>query len=83
MIHDWNILLEGFTLFERNRPNKRRGKVAFYRMHSIFLEMYALEMHKTNDGRFCECIWINIKGKKNGVAIGAYYRSSNQTGEID
>lgn len=40
-------------------------------------------MQKRNDGNLLEGIWVNIKEKKrNDIAIGIFYKPSNQTEEI-
>lgn len=35
--HDWNILLEGYKLLNRNRSNKREDRVLLYERITILL----------------------------------------------
>lgn len=52
-------------------------------MHYIYLKKSLQKKKPKNDENCIECIWVNTKGKKNGIAIDVYYRRPNQTEAID
>lgn len=56
-IHNWKVLLEGYKVFKSNGHNKREA--LYVRNHYTSAELY-----KTMNESLHECIWVNIKGKK-------------------
>ena len=69
--HDWNTTIEGYKLIEKNRENKKVGRVAVYvkNTHSC------TEMQEEESGCPIESIWINLvvaKNKRN-LVVGVYY----------
>uniref|UniRef100_A0A670J9Y2 Reverse transcriptase domain-containing protein n=1 Tax=Podarcis muralis TaxID=64176 RepID=A0A670J9Y2_PODMU len=79
--HDWNVIMEGYNLFQRNRPDKKGGGVALY-VRDVYTceEIQDLEPQSQS-----ESIWVKIKGEKNNsdLIVGVYYRSPSQTEDID
>uniref|UniRef100_A0A670IGU3 Reverse transcriptase domain-containing protein n=1 Tax=Podarcis muralis TaxID=64176 RepID=A0A670IGU3_PODMU len=79
--HDWNVIIEGYNLFQRNRPDKKGGGVALY-VRDVYTceEIQDLEPQSQS-----ESIWVKIKGEKNNrdLIVGVYYRSPSQTKDID
>lgn len=79
--HNWNVVMEGYNLFRKNRPNKKGGGVALYVKDAYTCE----EMHDLNSGSEIESIWVKIKGERNkkDVVVGVYYRPPSQTEDLD
>uniref|UniRef100_A0A670IXP3 Reverse transcriptase domain-containing protein n=1 Tax=Podarcis muralis TaxID=64176 RepID=A0A670IXP3_PODMU len=79
--HDCNVIMEGYNLFQRNRPDKKGGGVALY-VRDVYTceEIQDLEPQSQS-----ESIWVKIKGEKNNsdLIVGVYYRSPSQTEDID
>uniref|UniRef100_A0A670I6Y3 Reverse transcriptase domain-containing protein n=1 Tax=Podarcis muralis TaxID=64176 RepID=A0A670I6Y3_PODMU len=73
--------MEGYNLFQRNRPDKKGGGVALYVRHVYTCE----EIQDLEPQSQSESIWVKIKGEKNNsdLIVGVYYRSPSQTEGID
>uniref|UniRef100_A0A803T7N4 Reverse transcriptase domain-containing protein n=1 Tax=Anolis carolinensis TaxID=28377 RepID=A0A803T7N4_ANOCA len=71
--HHWNVAIEGYNLFHRNRTKGRGGGVALYVKNSYVAE----EMQDCNLGNQLESIWIRIKGTRTqkDLVVGAFFAS--------
>uniref|UniRef100_A0A803T8Q3 Reverse transcriptase domain-containing protein n=1 Tax=Anolis carolinensis TaxID=28377 RepID=A0A803T8Q3_ANOCA len=79
--HHWNLTIEGYNLFHRNRTKGRGGGVALYVKNSYVAE----EMQDCNPGNQLESIWIRIKGTgtQKDLVVGVYYRPPSQDEGLD
>ncbi|XP_060139070.1 uncharacterized protein LOC132593239 [Zootoca vivipara] len=79
--HDWNVQIEGYNLFQRNRPNRKGGGGVLY-VRDVYtceeIQDLKLQSH-------IESIWVKIKGEKNNsdLIVGVYYRPPSQTEDTD
>ena len=78
--HDWNAVMDGCTLFRKDRPTRRGGGVALYMRE----QLECIELCLGAD-EGVESLWVRIKGQPHmgDVIVGVYYRPPDQEEEVD
>lgn len=60
-MHEWNTALEDYSLYKRNRLNRKEGSVAL----CVKKADACTEMHKWEHRNPAESNWLRIKEEKN------------------
>ncbi|PKU32103.1 dtw domain-containing protein 2 [Limosa lapponica baueri] len=76
--YDWNVGMEGYRLFRKDRQG-RRGGVALYE------QLERMELHLGIDEEPTEILWVRIKRNTGAgdVTVGVCYRPSDQDDRAD
>jgi len=79
--HDWNAVMDGYTLFRKDRPTRRGGGVALY----VRGQLECIELCLGADEEGAKSLWVRIKGQAHmdDTAVGVYYRPPDQEKEVD
>jgi len=79
--HDWNVALDGYRLFRRDRQGKRGGGFALHIKKTLQNE----ELFLKNNHEQVESLWVRIgeRGNKGNLVVGVYYRPPDQEDLID
>ena len=79
--HDWNVVMEGYVLFRKDRLARRGGGVALY----VREQLECIELHLGESNVEVESLWVKIKGQagKGYTDVGGYYRPPDQEEEVD
>ena len=79
--HDWNVALDGYGLFRRDRRERRGRGVALYVKKTLQSEELSLK----NSHEQVESLWVRIgeRGNKGNLVVGVYYRPPDQEELID
>jgi len=74
--HNWNVTVDGYRLFRRDRKVKRGGGIALYINKSVQCEELSLK----NSHKQVESLWVRIRdrGNKGNLVMGVYYRPPDQ-----
>jgi len=80
-LHDWNAVMDGYTLFRKDRPTRQGGGVALYVREQLECTELCLGM----DEERVESLWARIKGQPHmgDTIVGVYYRPPDQEQEVD
>ncbi|RMC19589.1 hypothetical protein DUI87_03148 [Hirundo rustica rustica] len=78
--HDWNVVMDGYVPFRKDRSVRQGGGVALYVREQ-------LECIKFSPGadESVESLWVRIKGQADmgDTVVGVYYRPPDQEEEVD
>ncbi|CAJ0940289.1 unnamed protein product, partial [Ranitomeya imitator] len=76
--YDWAVNLQGYSLFRKDRKNRRGGGVCLY-VKSCLKSTLREDISEGNED--VESIWVEIHGGKNGnkILIGVCYKPPNIT----
>jgi len=77
--HAWHAVMDGYSLFRKDRPTRRGGGVALY----VREQLECIELGRgANEERF-ESLWVRIKGQAHtsDITVGVYYRPPDQEEE--
>ena len=79
--HDWNIGMDRFKLFRKDRQWKRGGSAALL----INNQLESMELHLGIDEELTERLWVRVKGKaeEGDIVVGVCYRLPNQEDQVD
>ena len=79
--HDWNVVMEGYVLFRKDRLARRGGGVALY----VREQLECIELHLGEGDVAVESLWVRIKGQAGmgDTVVGVYYRPPDQEEEVD
>jgi len=79
--HNWNIGIEGYKLFRRDRQERKGGGVARYIREGIDCE----EMPLRNKHEQVESLWVKVNDhtNKGQLVVGVYYRPPDQGKPVD
>jgi len=79
--HDWNAVMDGYTLFGKDMPPRRGGGVALHVKEQ--LECIELCLGAAEEG--VKSLWVRTKGQAHmsDVIVGLYYRPPDQEEEVD
>ena len=79
--HDWHAVMDGYRLFRKDRPTRRRGGVALY----VREQLECIELGLGANEEQVESLWVRIKGQphKGDIIVGVYYRPPHQEEEVD
>ena len=79
--HDWTMGIEGYTLYRRDRVDKRGGGVALYVKESYM----SLQADVGDRHGQLETLWVKIRGEygTGDTTVGVYYRPPTQSPELD
>jgi len=55
--HDWNAVMDDYTLFRKDRPTRRGGGVALY----VREQLECIELCLRADEEQVESLWVRIK----------------------
>jgi len=58
---DWSAVVDGYTLFRKDRPARRGGEVALY----LKEQLECIELCLGVDEARLESLWVRIKGQAN------------------
>jgi len=74
--HDWNVALDSYRLFRRDRQGRRGGGIALYIKKTLQSEELSLK----NNHEQVESLWVRIRerGNKGNLVVGFYYRPPDQ-----
>ncbi|PKU41567.1 hypothetical protein llap_8142 [Limosa lapponica baueri] len=83
--YDWNLAIEGYKLFRRDRQGRRGRGVALYVKEWIQSEEMSLKPSLGSDEERVESLCVTIKGQANMrvTVVSVYYRTTDQDGEAD
>ena len=78
---DWNVGLDGYRLFRRDRQGRRGGGVALYLKKTLQSEELSLKNNHEQVGS----LWVRIRerGNQGNLVVGVYYRPPDQEELID
>ncbi|CAJ0932325.1 unnamed protein product [Ranitomeya imitator] len=76
--YDWAVNLQGYSLFRKDRKNRRGGGVCLY-VKSCLKSTLREDISEGNED--VESIWVEIHGGKNGnkILVGVCYKPPNIT----
>ncbi|PKU32130.1 dtw domain-containing protein 2 [Limosa lapponica baueri] len=79
--YDWNVGMEGYRLFRKDRLGRRGGGVALY----VKDQLECVELHLGMDEDMTESLWVRIKGSTGAgdVTVGVCYRPPDQSDSED
>jgi len=80
--HDWNAVIDGYTLFRKDRPTRRGGGVALY----VREQLECIQLCLGVDEEQVESLWVRIKQQAHtgdNTVVGVYYRPPDQEEEVD
>ena len=79
--HDWNVVMDGYALFRKDRPARRGGGVALY----VREQLQCTKFCPGADEERVESVWVRIKGQagRGDTAVGVCYRPPDQAEEVD
>jgi len=74
--HDWNVALDVYWLFRRDRRRRRGGGIALYIKKTLQSEELSLK----NNHQQVKSLWVGIgeRGNKGNLVVGVYYRPPDQ-----
>ncbi|CAJ0946080.1 unnamed protein product [Ranitomeya imitator] len=80
--YDWAVNLQGYSLFRKDRKNRRGGGVCLY-VKSCLKSTLREDISEGNED--VESIWVEIHGGKNGnkILIGVCYKPPNITESME
>lgn len=81
--HDWAVNIQGFTLFRRDRANRKGGGVCLYVRSDM--KASVKEEIVCDDCGDAETLWVEVQGEENTkkILFGVIYRPPNVTDEIE
>ena len=79
--HDWNAVIDGYTLFRKDRSTRPGGGVALY----VREQLECIELCLGADEKQTEILWVRIKRQPHmgDVIVGVCYRPPDQEEEVD
>jgi len=80
-LHDWHAVMDGYTLFRKDRPTRGGGAVALY----VRDQLECTELCLGADEERVESLWVRIQGqpRTGDVIVGVHYRPPDQEKEVD
>ncbi|XP_056395052.1 uncharacterized protein LOC130290887 [Hyla sarda] len=81
--HDWAVNLQGFTLFRKDRMNRKGGGVCLYVRSSMKVSVN--DAIVCDDSEDVESLWVELQkeGNTEKIIFGVIYRPPNITEEIE
>jgi len=79
--HDWNVVIDGYTLFRKDRPTRRGGGITL----CVSEQSEHIELCLGADEEQVESLWVRIKGQphKGDITVAVCYRPPDQEEEVD
>ncbi|GAB0203845.1 hypothetical protein GRJ2_002850100 [Grus japonensis] len=79
--YDWNVGMEGYRLFRKDRQGRRGVDIALY----ISDQLECMELHLGMDEEPTESLWVRIKGSAGAgdIIAGVCYRPPDQGDRAD
>ncbi|KAF7249149.1 Teneurin-2 [Varanus komodoensis] len=77
----WNVNIEGYHLFRKDRKGKRGGGMALYVREGIGCS----EIECSTDGDLVETVWVKLRGfdRERDLIVGVCYRPPGQLETLD